>query len=1109
MINKIRNIIKRKPEKGESQNDSEEKGIALLMTLGMLAMILVIGLGFATSATMNAKSTSIAADKTNAEFLVQSAIARIAYLANNGHKEIVSHGFTYNKSVFEQDPNLMIYYSPQDWIYQLHYAKGREMHKPYDLISGSTGTMIYNDVTWEYITGPYKNKHDGYESAAGRSRKGENKHDPKYTNDYDPTDPGIFNSKIDEENTEEIYGRMAYWLVPSTGLDPAALVSDDVDEYKAKEIRVGARVSEINIGSLDDENNKNRNFKKAILEWKNHSAASGESPVNIGQFNYSSQGGNLQTTWENSSHLPDPMIPGYQDYLPYPYGYGWETSTKNPSIFTELLDGSNKITDLDEEHARKWFSEKPEPTQEKYWLDINLDGEADSDTEIFHRFNLARNWDGLDVVDIVGKDDDNTYYTETNTDEGTVRIYHPPTTYPKDLNDPEDTTLDDGEVIPWIANWTEPGTFYNARTRAKQIAANLIDYCDTDDQPSSDVDPTTWGSANGETPLYTGNELTYYINEIHADTSISKSHTSLLGKTLNSYTVELNVYVESVNIYPDSASKDFDIYFDGNFSYKYTEGDGNVATRTEAYTQQQLTLSDDVDPYLIHTCKLDVDVAGDFKSGTAQANVSDVKFSITRIWMKENNTSTPTCYDYVAFVNRDDAGNITGTNPKAKTIASPDTNAEFNLQVSDPRQNLNFDDWPEMTTSTDPYTPSSSFHTIKANNSNCDPSFASDNDTRAIKDKETNTKIVDSGNYLSTAFIRNAPMVSPWELGAISRGAQWETINLHEYNKYDGNAKEGGSLGGGLYTDEVDASTDNLEKNGGDANILDQIKMDSLIQTPMKVSFNCDDTSDIFYALVYNIQYGDYYGDYYIDGSNKLQYTGSGTNPIEGDTAAKIAELLSEKDIQNRAEVASITELTDGSLTGSSSNITDAEQEELIGKFINLTSTSSTGGATSTEVKRAVILVQVIHDFGGTVDDDGNRVEEKIFRDIDGDGDFDGNVKETGLDLDGLNYMFDGGSYFKLRNGKYTITTSDLVGEYKNNYEDYKNDTLIASPVQMDPDPDFSSNKEHIFATKGRYDKYADEIAYEMKVLVELKWDATWGAGKGKYKVLRYEVIGE
>ena len=414
-----------------------------------------------------------------------------------------------------------------------------------------------------------------------------------------------------------------------------------------------------------------------------------------------------------------------------------------------------------------------------------------------------------------------------------------------------------------------------------------------------------------------------------------------------------------------------------------------------------------------------------------------------------------------------------------------------------------------MTTATESYS-TTTIHTTKSNNTNCDPSFATDDVTKAIKDKEVITSIVDdgAGAFLSTAFIRNAPIVSPWELGCISRGAQWETINLHEFNAYQNKAPKGGRLGGGQYTDSVDQdAADDKEQNGGDANILDQIKMDALIQTPMKVSYNCDDALDVFYALVYNIQMDDNYGDFYYNPG--LNYTIDSTRQIKGEMAAEIAKAISESDIKNRAQVANVKALTDGSwITGTTiTQETDAEQEELIGKFINLTSTATMGESSSTEVKRAVILVQVIHDFGGTVDPDGNKVEEVIYKDIDGDGDFDGNVVETGLDLDGLNYTYKKGSSFNYQDlMKGLLNPPDkgkLVGKYENNYEEYKNNSSVISPVKMDPA--FPSNKEKIYATKGRYDKYADDIAYAMKVLVELKWDS----GLSKYKIIKYEVIGD
>ena len=50
------------------------------------------------------------------------------------------------------------------------------------------------------------------------------------------------------------------------------------------------------------------------------------------------------------------------------------------------------------------------------------------------------------------------------------------------------------------------------------------------------------------------------------------------------------------------------------------------------------------------------------------------------------------------------------------------------------------------------------------------------------RDKETATEPAWKGNntdqHISTAFIRNAPMRSPWELGLIHRAVPWQTINL-------------------------------------------------------------------------------------------------------------------------------------------------------------------------------------------------------------------------------------------------------------------------------------------------------------------------------------------
>ena len=61
---------------------------------------------------------------------------------------------------------------------------------------------------------------------------------------------------------------------------------------------------------------------------------------------------------------------------------------------------------------------------------------------------------------------------------------------------------------------------------------------------------------------------------------------------------------------------------------------------------------------------------------------------------------------------------------------------------------------------------------------------------------------------VSTAFIRNGPMTSLWELGALHRGAAWETLRL---SKFYGFGFPAVGMRNYVY---------------GDANILNQVKAD-------------------------------------------------------------------------------------------------------------------------------------------------------------------------------------------------------------------------------------------------------------------------------------------
>ena len=84
------------------------------------------------------------------------------------------------------------------------------------------------------------------------------------------------------------------------------------------------------------------------------------------------------------------------------------------------------------------------------------------------------------------------------------------------------------------------GSFASVDSRRAQIAANFLDYCDTDDVPTSDR--TDWSES---APTYTGNEKTLYINELACGIKVAAAKN---GKAVDlSFTPSL--FAELIDIY--------------------------------------------------------------------------------------------------------------------------------------------------------------------------------------------------------------------------------------------------------------------------------------------------------------------------------------------------------------------------------------------------------------------------------------------------------------------------------------------------------------------------------------------------------------------------------
>ena len=267
-----------------------------------------------------------------------------------------------------------------------------------------------------------------------------------------------------------------------------------------------------------------------------------------------------------------------------------------------------------------------------------------------------------------------------------------------------------------------------------------------------------------------------------------------------------------------------------------------------------------------------------------------------------------------------------------------------------------------------------------------DPGAATDTSRYDIERQAANNGPAwgDDTNHLSTAYIRNAPMQSLWELGVIHRGAAWQTLNL----------KAAGAPGGGGSISPSDMkqlgnvwdTTPGTTYAAGDGGILEQVKLTEETYCFGKVNINMlakrpDETipgeSPRFYdsqmaeALFYKIRYGQ-------------EISNFETNTTSGTEISPTSNLVPALTSDMNRPFASRTQFLDWKYsTGSLSNAfglvdmtsaSDAQQEEIVGKTINLLKAEPS----ASNVIQFIVVAQTIRDVGGTIvkinPDDGTAV---------------------------------------------------------------------------------------------------------------------------------------
>ncbi len=441
--------------------------------------------------------------------------------------------------------------------------------------------------------------------------------------------------------------------------------------------------------------------------------------------------------------------------------------------------------------------------------------------------------------------------------------------------------------------------------------------------------------------------------------------------------------------------------------------------------------------------------------------------------------------DYVRSTENEE--NILKFNPTGSSLSL--TQAEDftfllgGIQGMDPRQNLNEDDWHvsaratagtsqwsavmDVSTGT-PVTGKANVSPDPALDPPFDPGMATDTSKYDQEKKVANNGPAwgDDTNHLSTAYIRNAPMQSLWELGVIHRGAAWQTLNL----KAAGAPKDPSSPAAATSISPADmkqnlawSNAEGTSYASGDGGILEQVKLTENAYCYGKIDINmlCSDPNinenyqsdyddQMGQALFYNILYGQQISTFETETQGTISIGMDTTITDALKSACYIDETSQKKPFASRTQFLDWKYKSDenkrlftafGALPSITSS-SDAQQEEIIGKTINLLKAEPS----ASNVIQFIVVAQTIRDLNGMV----TRVRP------------DDNTVITKNCAYG---QFDVARYIDKDDSKLTIT-SDASGKLSNDGSDPSTPDSTQSP------DDFI---------------YFDEITGEVKMLVTLE----------------------
>ena len=611
-----------------------------------------------------------------------------------------------------------------------------------------------------------------------------------------------------------------------------------------------------------------------------------------------------------------------------------------------------------------------------------------------------------------------------------------------------------------------------------QTVANLINYNASYNRPPV-TDNDDW--IGGE-PTYTGNKRTPYINEVQADVSVgghlgTRMQERYLADPNNpsswkwrvwytncTYSHEITLNVETVNMYPTTGGSDGALavanpILIGEISYDHWNENGDnpgfwttETVQIDAGTQWEVVPSGSDAGYKVYTFMLD---RGSVGSMTTQkrdnydrpmghegdfyqfVKIRNVKLRLDRVVLRDAAGRNADLALMPAQL-RTGRTFLVGANGEQVAESGDNRHFYFDTQVNDPRFNLARAQW------------SGPLFSEKENEVNA--TVGSMNSVISLGTYHDNEKRNDpayAGNdSISTAYIRHGQMQSLWELGAIHRGAPWQTINL-KCAAAKGTRMDSYQYGDGHLLDQVALARSTQNANDSVIGMINLNCVATFGGSSAPFAFKSLFTNFPVYRSFAAMNDGRAEGG--IIGGGSVDSDNADADAYAKDLSEAVTYAVSQGSFLRRTAVFPTAYPSGNQMEKIiPANVPDAQAEEVYSRVVNLLKWNKQ------QTKRATVLV-----LAQTIKDVGGASLEKVMPDKD------------------IDVLRDSGFQSFEDSNKNTAASS-----------------MTASRIR-------SFNKRSV-AFK-QYDNFYDEITGEAKIIVRLEWDESANDNNGAWKITRKE----